>query len=144
MPVPIDSSRAMVEVKDGVALLDLEAREPVWTAPGFQVPLEAAAVDLSTGVVVLPGADGELHGLDLDTGEERWVSEVAASLYGVGSVGQGVAVVPSEDFSSQVLVDTATGEQLPERDDYVVAGNSLLLVVAEDGTPAVADVDDLR
>lgn len=149
---PVDPDRALVEVQvdvpngtdNAVALVDLSTGERIWAVRGYGLGVETASVDASTGVAVLVDDDDVLHGLDLATGEERWVSDAPVGTRGVESIGQGLAVLPSRDFATDTLVDTATGEQLPALEHEVAVGSSLVVVVTESGIPAIATVDDLR
>ncbi len=128
----------------GVELLGLPGAERVWLARGVALSLiENPVVDHTTGVVVVTGRDDRYRGLDLGTGRQVWVSDLRTNSYGIGSIGSGLAVLPAEAGGGQVLLDTATGEVLPDPPGYVVASSTFVLLV-EDQVPRAVTVDELR
>jgi outer membrane protein assembly factor BamB len=102
------------------------------------VPL-TAAVAFST--------DGTIVGLDLGTGRRKWSSEVPRDdVNGLTTkVGSGVVVFREngQDPLGQVVLDSATGEELTGAVGFVVADQELLLEI-ENGVATPVTVDDLR
>lgn len=145
----VDDERLLLETVDGVRLVRLPDLEVIWKAQEDIrfTGIWTEAADLSTSTVVAFDTDGSIVGLDLATGRVRWTSEVPRDdVNGLSSqIGSGVVAFRANgpDPFGQVVLDTATGEQLSGAEGYVIADQGLLIELAN-GVPTPITVDDLR
>lgn len=141
----VDDERIIATDVDGIGLVRIDGLERVWgrhdLAPSV---LWDEVADLSTGVAVLFDYRSGIRGVDLRTGEDRWRADVRREdVNGLEmQVGSGVVVFRTASGGEQVVLDSATGEQLRPR-GTVVADQGLLLLVTSSGTRAVT-VDEIR
>ncbi len=145
----VDDDQLLLETVDGVRLVRLPSLDVVWKAQEDirLTGIWTEAADLSTSTVVAFDTDGTIVGLDLATGKVRWSSDVPRDeVDGLSTqIGSGVVAFRANgtDPLGQVVLDTATGEQLSGAEGYVVADQDLLVDVAN-GVPTLISVDDLR
>lgn len=144
----VDGEHLLVATGAGVELVAISDGATVWTvADADLLTLWSDAADLSTGVAVVRDDDDLMRGIDLATGQVRWTSPVPRAEVNAteSDIGSGVLVVlQSGDLDQQVVIDTETGERLPDPDGHLVVGQEILLLVDEDGVPRPVTVDDLR
>lgn len=145
----VDDDRMLLQTAAGVRLVRLPGLGTIWRA-GEDVRLTGIwteAADLATGTVVAFATSGEIVGLDLATGRQKWSSDVAREeVNGLETqVGSGVVVFRrnGQDPLGQVVLDSATGEELTGADGFVVADQALLLEVSG-GAVTPVTVADLR
>lgn len=145
----VDDRRMLLETVDGLRLVRLPGLDPVWTADEDLrlTGIWTRAADLSTATVVAFDSSGPVVGVDLRTGERTWTSDVVRDeVDGLRvQVGSGVVVfgAASNDETAQVVLDSATGQELTGVDGYVVADQHLLLEVVDDTVRRIT-IDDLR
>lgn len=145
----VDDERLLLQTVSGVRLVRLPELDVIWKAQEDirLTGIWTEAADLSTSTVVAFATDGRIVGLDLETGEEKWSSDVPRDdVNGLTTqVGSGVVVfrLNGQDPVGQVVLDSATGEQLFGPEGYVVADQGLLLDV-QNGVVTPVTVEDLR
>ncbi len=145
----VDDDRLLLETADGVRLVRLPDLEVIWRAQEDirLTGIWTEAADLSTSTVVAFSTDGTIVGLDLATGKVKWESDTPRDdVDGLTTqVGSGVVAfrANSTDGLGQVVLDSASGEELFGAQGYVVADQGLLVDV-KNGLPTPVTVDDLR
>lgn len=145
----VDDERALLQSIGGVRMVRLPELDVIWRAQEHVrlTGIWTEAADLSTSTVVAFATDGRIVGLDLETGEEKWSSDVSRDdVNGLTTqIGSGVVVfrLNGHDPAGQVVLDSATGEELRGADGYVVADQGLLLEV-QNGVVTPVGVGDLR
>jgi len=145
----VDDERLLLQTVSGVRLVGLPELDVIWKAQEDirLTGIWTEAADLSTSTVVAFATDGRIVGLDLETGTEKWSSDVPRDdVNGLTTqVGSGVVVfrLNGEDPVGQVVLDSATGEQLLGVEGYVVADQGLRLEV-QNGVVTPVTVEDLR
>jgi len=145
----VDDDRLLVQTIDGLRLVRLPDFEVIWKAQEDirLTGIWTEAADLSTSTVVAFSTDGTIVGLDLSTGRRKWSSDVPSDdVNGLTTkVGSGVVVFREngQDPLGQVVLDSATGEELTGAVGFVVADQELLLEIGN-GVATPVTVDDLR
>lgn len=141
----VDDDRMIVSGVQGLELLRIDGLQRIWLrrdlAPSV---IWDEVADLSTSTAVLFDFRDRIHGVDLATGEDRWISDVPRSkVNGIElQAGSGVVVFRTSGGGGQVVLDSATGERL-HPGGFVIADQHLLMVV-RDGTPRPVTLEDLR
>jgi hypothetical protein len=141
----VDDARMIVSGVEGLELVRTDGLRRTWLrrdlAPSV---IWDEVADLSTGTAALFDFRGRIHGVDLATGEDRWISDVPRrKVNGIElQAGSGVIVFRTSAGSGQVVLDSQTGERL-QPGGFVIADQHLLLLV-RDGTPRPVTVEDLR
>ena len=145
----VDDDRILIQTVDGVRLVGLPDLDVIWNAQEDirLTGIWTEAADLSTSTVIAFGTDGRIVGLDLETGREKWSSDVPRELVNglKTQIGSGVVAFRrnGKDRLGQVLIDSATGAQLTGANGYVVADQGLLLEI-RNGVASPVTVADLR
>jgi hypothetical protein len=145
----VDDDRILLQTVQGVRLVRLPDLKVIWKAQEDVrlTGIWTRAADLSTSTVVAFATDGRIIGLDLETGREKWSSSVErGEVNGLNTqVGSGVVVFRrnGQDPLGQVVLDSATGEELTGADGFVLADQGLLLEITS-GVATQVTVDDLR
>ncbi len=108
-PLALDRQRLVATTFSGAVLaVDGGSGRPLWerrfASPSLQ-PL------LVAGVLVLPGMDGVLRGLDPVAGEQRWRHATGARLL-PGLSGRDRQLLVTTDEGDQLVFDGATGEPM--------------------------------
>ncbi|MFC5369189.1 PQQ-binding-like beta-propeller repeat protein [Salinirubrum litoreum] len=143
-PVCVSGGRAYAFADSGFAVaVDAASGDEVWrhsigrVADADPGVTEFAPVDLGDRVVVpVSGTEEDvtdrLHGLDADTGEERFVHEIPSSLAGAPGVAGGGIVFPT--VTGRLVALTADGDRRWERS---ITGAASSVGVAPDGRTVV-------
>lgn len=144
----VDGGRFLVDTDAGLAMVRASDLQPLWTALGVSLGPSAQAVDDSTGMVVATSdSTHTVVGLHLDSGDVAWTSSVRppSRINGVDAVGGGVASLPNDGSTSQILVSTRTGKRLPTHGGrWVIPGPRFLLALDAAGVPRRVTLSSLK
>jgi len=135
-PVVCRSRIFYADASGTIAAVDLRGR-PLW-ARSFtgrprpdgtpQPAVFDAPLACFDGLLFAGSAEGVLHALDVDTGEERWQRDIGGPILGTPNWAKGAVYVVAQDVGALHCLDAATGESR-----WVAAE-----VGRCDGSPAVA------